>query len=149
MVYHLLKNFSNILPDGGKFVQLTLQDLPEVPSAIPSGENVEEKLDLPDVPTKAPVVTEAVMEDTQDTSAGMSVQKKGYYFYSLSHTHTLFSKLSMFLSFLFKFAQFWRNQYLLDASTSWLIHKFEFDEIYQKECQVSECYKSLLYAKKL
>lgn len=52
--------------------QLTLQDLPEVPSAA----NVEEKLDLPDVPTKAPVITEAVMEDTQDTSAGVSVQKK-------------------------------------------------------------------------
>ncbi|KAK4725973.1 hypothetical protein R3W88_030890 [Solanum pinnatisectum] len=56
--------------------QLTLQDLPEVPSSIPSGENVEEKLDLPDVPTKAPVVTEAVMEDTQDTSTAVSVQKK-------------------------------------------------------------------------
>lgn len=52
--------------------QLTLQDLPEVPSAA----NVGEKLDLPDVPTKAPVITEAVMEDTQDTSAGVSVQKK-------------------------------------------------------------------------
>lgn len=52
--------------------QLTLQDLPEVPSAA----NVEEKLDLPDVPTKAPVITEAVMEDTQDTSPGVSVQKK-------------------------------------------------------------------------
>ncbi|XP_060173740.1 vacuolar protein sorting-associated protein 20 homolog 2-like [Lycium barbarum] len=56
--------------------QLTLQDLPEVPSAAPSAENVEEKLDLPDVPTKAPVITEAVMEDTEDTSAGVSVQKK-------------------------------------------------------------------------
>lgn len=56
--------------------QLTLQDLPEVPSAIPSAENVEEKLDLPDVPTKAPVITEAVMEDTQDTSTAVSVQKK-------------------------------------------------------------------------
>ncbi|KAH0733957.1 hypothetical protein KY285_009664 [Solanum tuberosum] len=56
--------------------QLTLEDLPEVPSAIPSGENVEEKLDLPDVPTKAPVVTEAVMEDTQDASTAVSVQKK-------------------------------------------------------------------------
>ncbi|WMV56830.1 hypothetical protein MTR67_050215 [Solanum verrucosum] len=56
--------------------QLTLQDLPEVPSAIPSGENVEEKLDLPDVPTKAPVITEAVMEDTQDASTAVSVQKK-------------------------------------------------------------------------
>ncbi|OIT40790.1 PREDICTED: vacuolar protein sorting-associated protein 20 homolog 2-like [Nicotiana attenuata] len=56
--------------------QLTLQDLPEVPSALPSAENVEEKLDLPDVPTKAPVITKAVMEDAQDTSAGVAVQKK-------------------------------------------------------------------------
>ncbi|XP_009624823.1 vacuolar protein sorting-associated protein 20 homolog 1 isoform X2 [Nicotiana tabacum] len=56
--------------------QLTLQDLPEVPSAAPSAENVEEKLDLPDVPTKSPVITEAVMEDAQDTSAGVAVQKK-------------------------------------------------------------------------
>ncbi|CAN4095623.1 unnamed protein product [Withania somnifera] len=54
--------------------QLTLQDLPEAPSA----ENVEEKLDLPDVPTKAPVITEAITEDTQDTSAGVSVQKKAF-----------------------------------------------------------------------
>ncbi|KAJ8539677.1 hypothetical protein K7X08_013929 [Anisodus acutangulus] len=52
--------------------QLTLEDLPEVPSA----ENVEGKLDLPDVPTKAPVITEAVMEEIEDTSAGVSVQKK-------------------------------------------------------------------------
>lgn len=73
-----------MLPDGGKFVQLTLQDLPEVPSAA----NVEEKLDLPDVPTKAPVITEAVMEDTQDTSAGVSVQKKGYFFFLLYLTYT-------------------------------------------------------------
>ncbi|MCD9642418.1 hypothetical protein HAX54_029244 [Datura stramonium] len=56
--------------------QLTLQDLPEIPSAVPSAENVEEKLDLPDVPTKAPVIAEAIIEDTQDTSAGVSVQKK-------------------------------------------------------------------------
>ncbi|PHT33074.1 Vacuolar protein sorting-associated protein 20 -like protein 2 [Capsicum baccatum] len=56
--------------------QLTLQDLPETPSAVPSAENIDEKLDLPDVPTKAPVITESIIEDTQDTSAGVSVQKK-------------------------------------------------------------------------
>lgn len=56
--------------------QLTLQDLPEIPDAVPSAENIEDKLDLPDVPTKAPVITEAIIEDTQDTSAGVSVQKK-------------------------------------------------------------------------
>ncbi|XP_009590586.1 vacuolar protein sorting-associated protein 20 homolog 1 [Nicotiana tabacum] len=52
--------------------QLTVQDLPEVPSA----ENVEEKLDLPDVPTKAPVIADAVTEDGEDTSAGVTVRKK-------------------------------------------------------------------------
>ncbi|OIT40649.1 PREDICTED: vacuolar protein sorting-associated protein 20 homolog 2-like [Nicotiana attenuata] len=56
--------------------QLTVQDLPEVPSAVPSAENVEEKLDLPDVPTKAPVIADAVNEDAQDTSAGVAVRKK-------------------------------------------------------------------------
>ncbi|KAK4349352.1 hypothetical protein RND71_032107 [Anisodus tanguticus] len=53
-----------------------ISDLPEVPSAAPSAENVEEKLDLPDVPTKTPVITDAVNEDAQDTSAGISVRKK-------------------------------------------------------------------------
>ncbi|KAL3828433.1 hypothetical protein ACJIZ3_017235 [Penstemon smallii] len=37
--------------------ELTLQDLPKVPSATPpSSEEQEEKLDLPNVPTKAPVI---------------------------------------------------------------------------------------------
>lgn len=79
---------SSVTPHLG---QLTLQDLPEVPSAAPSAENVEEKLDLPDVPTKSPVITEAVMEDAQDTSAGVAVQKKGYCSflpYSDTLTHT-------------------------------------------------------------
>lgn len=51
-----------------------MQDLPEVPSA----ENVEEKLDLPDVPTKAPVIADAVTEDGEDTSAGVTMRKKGF-----------------------------------------------------------------------
>ncbi|KAL2347207.1 hypothetical protein Fmac_001207 [Flemingia macrophylla] len=37
--------------------QLTVQDLPEVPSS--THEEIEEKLDLPDVPTKAPVNSDA------------------------------------------------------------------------------------------
>ncbi|XP_055820068.1 vacuolar protein sorting-associated protein 20 homolog 2-like [Solanum dulcamara] len=51
--------------------QLTVQDLPEVPSAAPPAENVEEELDLPDVPTKTPVIA-----DAQDISAGMTERKK-------------------------------------------------------------------------
>lgn len=37
--------------------QLTVQDLPEAPSS--AHEEIEEKLDLPDVPTKAPVTSDA------------------------------------------------------------------------------------------
>ncbi|CAJ1974817.1 unnamed protein product [Sphenostylis stenocarpa] len=37
--------------------QLTVQDLPEVPHS--AHEEIEEKLDLPDVPTKAPVTSDA------------------------------------------------------------------------------------------
>ncbi|XP_075503838.1 vacuolar protein sorting-associated protein 20 homolog 1-like [Primulina tabacum] len=36
--------------------QIMLQDLPKVPSAVSSAEEQEEKLDLPDVPTKAPEI---------------------------------------------------------------------------------------------
>ncbi|QCE15115.1 vacuolar protein sorting-associated protein 20 homolog 2-like [Vigna unguiculata] len=38
-------------------IQLTVQDLPEVPHS--AHEEIEEKLDLPDVPTKAPVTSDA------------------------------------------------------------------------------------------
>ncbi|WVZ19427.1 hypothetical protein V8G54_006749 [Vigna mungo] len=38
-------------------LQLTVQDLPEVPQS--AHEEIEEKLDLPDVPTKAPVTGDA------------------------------------------------------------------------------------------
>jgi len=38
-------------------LQLTVQDLPEVPHS--AHEEIEEKLDLPDVPTKAPVTSDA------------------------------------------------------------------------------------------
>ncbi|CAL5204373.1 unnamed protein product [Lathyrus oleraceus] len=37
--------------------QLAVDDLPEVPTTV--SEDIDEKLDLPDVPTKAPVATEA------------------------------------------------------------------------------------------
>ncbi|KAL8482719.1 hypothetical protein ACS0TY_025676 [Phlomoides rotata] len=48
--------------------QLTLQDLPKVPSTATSTEEPEEKLDLPDVPTKAPVI--------EDSSSEISAHKK-------------------------------------------------------------------------
>ncbi|XP_031090891.1 vacuolar protein sorting-associated protein 20 homolog 2 [Ipomoea triloba] len=53
--------------------QLIDQDLPNVPASLPSGEK-EEKLDLPDVPTKAPVISDAISDD--DASTGVSTKKK-------------------------------------------------------------------------
>lgn len=47
------------------FAQITLQDLPDVPASIQSPEDQNEKLDLPDVPSKAPVVPEVVADDAQ------------------------------------------------------------------------------------
>ncbi|KAJ1401232.1 Snf7 family [Sesbania bispinosa] len=38
-------------------IQLTVQELPEVPASVSEG--IDEKLDLPDVPTKAPVTSDA------------------------------------------------------------------------------------------
>ncbi|KAG6388376.1 hypothetical protein SASPL_149801 [Salvia splendens] len=37
--------------------QLTLADMPKVPSAAPSTQEQEDELDLPDVPTKAPAIS--------------------------------------------------------------------------------------------
>lgn len=65
-----------------------MQDLPEVPSAAPSVENVEEELDLPDVPTKPPVIADAVNEDAQETSAGITERKKGFSFLLLVSSNT-------------------------------------------------------------
>lgn len=42
--------------------QITLQDLPEVPSVVPSSAEDEEKLDLPDVPTEAPIAPNAIAD---------------------------------------------------------------------------------------
>ncbi|XP_019174390.1 PREDICTED: vacuolar protein sorting-associated protein 20 homolog 2 [Ipomoea nil] len=53
--------------------QLIDQDLPNVPASLPSDEK-EEKLDLPDVPTKAPVISEAISDD--DASTAVSTKKK-------------------------------------------------------------------------
>ncbi|KAI5679575.1 hypothetical protein M9H77_00802 [Catharanthus roseus] len=40
--------------------QITLQDLPEAPNAMPLSKENEEILDLPEVPSKAPVIQKAV-----------------------------------------------------------------------------------------
>ncbi|CAI9776359.1 unnamed protein product [Fraxinus pennsylvanica] len=42
--------------------EMTLQDLPKVPSAAPAIEEQEDKLDLPDVPTNAPAIPETVAD---------------------------------------------------------------------------------------
>ncbi|KAL6329816.1 hypothetical protein AAG906_037528 [Vitis piasezkii] len=54
--------------------QITLQDLPAVPAAVPSPE--ENELDLPDVPTKAPVAPQAVADEAEDASTGVSTRRK-------------------------------------------------------------------------
>ncbi|KAI3470282.1 hypothetical protein Pfo_026945 [Paulownia fortunei] len=63
--------------------EINLQDLPKVPFAAPDTEEQEEKLDLPDVPTKVPAIPEA----RADSSSEISAQRKGLSL-ALSHTHT-------------------------------------------------------------
>lgn len=55
--------------------QITLQDLPAVPAAVPPPEE-NEKLDLPDVPTKAPVAPQVVADEAEDASTGVSTRRK-------------------------------------------------------------------------
>ncbi|XP_071939722.1 vacuolar protein sorting-associated protein 20 homolog 1-like [Coffea arabica] len=45
--------------------EMTVQDLPEVPTAVPPHPEDEERLDLPEVPTKAPAIAEAIEEDVK------------------------------------------------------------------------------------
>ncbi|GAV66080.1 Snf7 domain-containing protein [Cephalotus follicularis] len=54
--------------------QVTLQDMQEVPATIPLSE--EDKLDLPDVPTIAPVASSTVTDDRKIVSAEVSVKRK-------------------------------------------------------------------------
>ncbi|KAI8032809.1 hypothetical protein LOK49_LG01G02576 [Camellia lanceoleosa] len=56
--------------------QMALQDLPEVPSKELITEEIEDKLDLPDVPTKAPVAPKVVADEAQDASAEVSEKKR-------------------------------------------------------------------------
>ncbi|KNA08220.1 hypothetical protein SOVF_164600, partial [Spinacia oleracea] len=52
--------------------QLTVQDLPKVPTAVPEE---EEKLDLPDVPTKAPVASN-MTDDIEEVSDKVPEKRK-------------------------------------------------------------------------
>ncbi|CAK9319394.1 unnamed protein product, partial [Citrullus colocynthis] len=52
--------------------QLTVQDLPEVPT---SKENAE-KLDLPDVPSKKPVAADAIEEDAELASSNAPTKRR-------------------------------------------------------------------------
>lgn len=45
--------------------QITVQELPNAPTSVQSTDEHDEKLDLPDVPTKAPVVPEVVRDDAE------------------------------------------------------------------------------------
>ncbi|CAL5365796.1 hypothetical protein CsSME_00002986 [Camellia sinensis var. sinensis] len=56
--------------------QMALQDLPEVPSKELVTEEIEDELDLPDVPTKAPVAPKVVADEAQDASAEVSEKKR-------------------------------------------------------------------------
>ncbi|KAF8404051.1 hypothetical protein HHK36_008928 [Tetracentron sinense] len=65
--------------------QITLQDMPTVPAPlVPSSEELVEDLVLPDVPTKIPVAPNAVADDVEDSSMGVSTRRKGSLSLSLS-----------------------------------------------------------------
>ena len=52
---------------------MAVQELPEVPAKVLSDEE-EQKLDLPDVPTKPPVL----VDDAEIASAEVSTKRKGH-----------------------------------------------------------------------
>lgn len=54
--------------------QITIEDMPTVPTPVPSKEH-EEELNLPDVPTKPPVL-DAVSDDTEIAPAEVSTKRK-------------------------------------------------------------------------
>ena len=65
--------------------------MPEVPTEGPSKE--QEKLDLPNVPTKVPVASRVVADDAEIAPAEASTKKRGVSLslslsLSLTHTHT-------------------------------------------------------------
>lgn len=61
--------------------------MPEVPTEGPSEE--QEKLDLPNVPTKVPVASRVVADDAEIAPAEASTKRRGLSLsLSLSYTHT-------------------------------------------------------------
>ncbi|XP_030511521.1 vacuolar protein sorting-associated protein 20 homolog 2 [Rhodamnia argentea] len=48
--------------------QIAIQDMPEVPTTVPTPDVVEETLDLPEVPKKAPVAANAEVDDAEIAS---------------------------------------------------------------------------------
>lgn len=48
--------------------QISIQDMPKVPTAAPTPEAVEETLDLPEVPKKAPVAANTAVDDAEIAS---------------------------------------------------------------------------------
>lgn len=70
----MVKRIQSLKINGEKYfvsVQITLQDLPEAPNAMPLSKENEEILDLPEVPSKAPVIQKAV-EDGASQKKGLS-----------------------------------------------------------------------------
>lgn len=64
------------------YCQITIQDLPETPASVPGPQ--DEKLDLPDVPTKVPVAPDVVTDDAKD-----SATIKGIILSALQTTYSL------------------------------------------------------------
>lgn len=72
---------------------MSIEDMPEVPSKGPLEE--QKHLELPDVPTKAPVAPKVVADDSEMASAELSTKKKGL---SLSLSLSHFSSVLLSLS---------------------------------------------------
>lgn len=60
-----------------RFSQLTVDDLPEVPTS----EEQEEKLDLPEVPSKKPVAADAIEEDAETISSDAPTKRRGSFLF--------------------------------------------------------------------
>uniref|UniRef100_A0A7N0TUS2 Uncharacterized protein n=1 Tax=Kalanchoe fedtschenkoi TaxID=63787 RepID=A0A7N0TUS2_KALFE len=56
--------------------QLALQDLPKVPTIVPTTKEEEDHLDLPDVPTKPPTASEVVEEEAARVATAKKVMEE-------------------------------------------------------------------------
>lgn len=56
--------------------QITVKDMPEVPTTPVPSEKHEEKLDLPAVPSQAPVASAVTSDDTEIASSKLSMKEK-------------------------------------------------------------------------